>query len=72
MLFELLLIIYLLPVILIAAYLCRFAIWLVKKLFALAWWLGKSFFALLWKGLVLAFTLAIANVVPPNHREEGR
>lgn len=72
MLFELLLIIYLLPVILIAVYLCRFAIWLVKKLFALAWWLVKSFFALLWKGLVLAFTLAIANVAPPNEREEGR
>lgn len=72
MLFELLLIIYLLPVILIAAYLCRFAIWFIKKSLALAWWLVKSFFVLLWNGLVLAFTLAIANVAPPNHREEGR
>lgn len=70
MLFELLLIIYLLPVVLIAVYLCRFAVWLIKKLFALAWWMVKTCFVLLWKGLVLAFALAVANMASSNHRGE--
>ena len=70
MLFELLLIIYLLPVILIAVCLCRFAIWLIKKLFALAWWTVKTCFSLLWKGLVLAFALVFANVASSSHRGE--
>lgn len=71
MLFELLLLIYLLPVILIVGFLCRFAIWLIKKVFALAWWLVKTFFSLLWKGLVLIFALVIANLTASNRREEG-
>lgn len=70
MLFELLLIIYLLPIVLIVVYLCRFAIWLIKKLFALAWWMVKTCFVLLWKGLVLVFALAFANMASSNHRGE--
>ncbi|NPD80825.1 hypothetical protein HPS57_02380 [Prevotella sp. PINT] len=70
MLFELLLIIYLLPVVLIAVYLCKFVVWLIKKLFALAWWMVKTCFVLLWKGLVLVFALAFANMASSNHRRE--
>jgi len=51
--FELLLLIYLLPVIFVAALLLKLALWLVKKIFQLAGWLIKHLCVLVWKCLLL-------------------
>ena len=51
--FELLLLIYLLPVIFVAALLLKLALWLVKKILQLAGWLIKHLCVLVWKCLLL-------------------
>ena len=50
--FELLLLIYLLPVIFVEALLLKLALWLVKKIFQLAGWLIKQLCVLVWKCLL--------------------
>lgn len=50
--FELLLLIYLLPVIFVEALLLKLALWLVKKIFQLAGWLIKHLCVLVWKCLL--------------------
>lgn len=51
--FELLLLIYLLPVIFVAALLLKLTLWLVKKIFQLAGWLIKHLCVFVWKCLLL-------------------
>lgn len=58
--FELLLLIYLLPLIAIVALLLKLAIWLVRAVFRLVLWLVKKAFVLLGKGL-LAFAFIVGN-----------
>ncbi len=53
--FELLLLIYLLPLIAIVVLLMKLAIWLVRNAFRLAFWLVKKCLVLLSKVLSLAF-----------------
>ena len=55
--FELLLLIYLFPIVVIVILLFRLARWLVRNTFRLLWWFGRNFFVLLGKGLTRAFTL---------------
>lgn len=67
--FELLLFLYLLPVVVIAMLLFKLVVWIVRKVFGLAVWLVRTLFALLWKGVLVAFTLMAVNR-PLNRREE--
>ena len=53
--FELLLLIYLLPLIAIVVLLMKLVIWLVRNVFRLAFWLVKKFFVLLSKVFSWAF-----------------
>mgnify|MGYP000795378586 FL=1 len=59
--FELLLLIYLLPLIAIVALLLKLAIGLVRAVFRLALWLGRKAFVLLGKGLLLAFVFIVGS-----------
>lgn len=59
--FELLLLIYLLPLIAIVALLLKLAICLVRAVFRLVLWLVKKAFVLLGKGLLLAFAFIVGN-----------
>ncbi|MDB8988121.1 hypothetical protein [Parabacteroides distasonis] len=67
--FELLLFLYLLPVMVIAVLLFKLVVWTIRKMFGLAVWLVRTLFALLWKGVLVAFTLIAVNR-PPDRREE--
>lgn len=67
--FELLLFLYLLPIMIIAVLLFKLVVWGIRKVFGLAVWLVRTLFVLLWKGVVVAFTLIAVNR-PPNQREE--
>ena len=51
--FELLLIIYLVPVIIVLSLLWRLVLWLARNVLRLAGWLIKKICVLLWKGLLL-------------------
>lgn len=51
--FELLLIIYLVPVIIVLSLLWRLVLWLARNVLRLAGWLVKKGCVLLWKGLLL-------------------
>ena len=51
--FELLLIIYLVPVIIVLSLLWRLVLWLVGNVLRLAGWLIKKICVLVWKGLLL-------------------
>lgn len=57
--FELLLLIYLLPVIFVAALLLKQALWLVKKIFQFAGWLIKHLCVLVWKCLLFILGVLI-------------
>ena len=59
--FELLLLIYLLPLIAIFALLLKLDIRLVRAVFRLVLWLVKKAFVLLGKGLLLAFAFIVGN-----------
>lgn len=69
MLFELLLLIYLLPVILLIGLLLKAARWIIVNVFRLAIWIVKTTFVLLWKGLVLVVSNIVAN---RNQADKGR
>lgn len=51
--FELLLIIYLVPVIIVLSLLWRLVLWLVRNVLRFAGWLVKKVGILLWKGILL-------------------
>lgn len=68
MLFELLFLIYLLPVILLIGLLLKAARWIIVNMFRLAIWIIKTTFVLLWKGLVLV----VSNVANRNQADKGR
>ncbi len=63
--FELLLIIYLLPVLIIGMLLLKLVFWLLRIAIRLAVWLGKKTFILIWKFIVLVFAILIGREVLP-------
>ncbi len=63
--FELLLIIYLLPVLIIGILLLKLVFWLLRIAIRLAVWLVKKTFILIWKLIVLVFAILIGREVLP-------
>ena len=63
--FELLLIIYLLPVLIIGMLLLNLVFWLLRIAIRLAVWLVKKTFILIWKLIVLVFAILIGREVLP-------
>ena len=63
--FELLLIIYLLPVFIIGMLLLKLVFWLLRIAIRLAVWLVKKTFILRWKLIVLVFAILIGREVLP-------
>ncbi|RHE43776.1 hypothetical protein [Bacteroides stercoris] len=63
--FELLLIIYLLPVLIIGMLLLKLVFWLLRIAIRLAVWLVKKTFILIWKLIVLVFAILIGREVLP-------
>ena len=63
--FELLLIIYLLPVLIIGMLLLKLVFWLLRIAIRLAVWLVKKTFILIWKFIVLVFVRLIGREVLP-------
>lgn len=63
--FELLLIIYLLPVLIIGMLLLKLVFWLLRIAIRLAVWLVKKTFILIWKHIVLVFAILIGREVLP-------
>ena len=63
--FELLLIIYLLPVLIIGMLLLKLVFWLLRIAIRLAVWLIKKTFILIWKLIVLVFAILIGREVLP-------
>ena len=63
--FELLLIIYLLPVFIIGMLLLKLVFWLLRIAIRLAVWLVKKTFILIWKIIVLVFAILIGREVLP-------
>ena len=73
MLFELLFLIYLLPVVFLFILVLRFARFLIVNVFRTAIWIIKKSFVLLWKGLVLLIALINGNIVANrNQTDRGR
>lgn len=63
--FELLLIIYLLPVLIIGMLLLKLVFWLLRIAIRLAVWLVKKTFILIWKLIVFVFAILIGREVLP-------
>lgn len=63
--FELLLIIYLLPVLIIGMLFLKLVLWLLRIAIRLAVWLVKKTFILIWKLIVLVFAILIGREVLP-------
>ena len=63
--FELLLIIYLLPVLIIGILLLKLIFWLLRIAIRLAVWLVKKTFILIWKLIVLIFAIIIGREIMP-------
>ena len=63
--FELLLIIYLLPVLIIGILLLKLIFWLLRIAIRLAVWLVKKTFILIWNLIVLVFAILIGREVLP-------
>ncbi len=57
--FELLLLIYLLPLLMIALLLFRLVVWLVRMVFGLVFWLVKKLFLIFGRMLAAAFAFII-------------
>ena len=69
--FELLLIIYLLPVLIIGMLLLKLVFWLLRIAIHLAVWLVKKTFILIWKLIVLVFAILIGcDVMPWNQPDK--
>lgn len=67
--FELLLLIYMLPVGILIGLLIRFALWLIRVMLRLALWLVKKTFVLIWKLVTLAFVLVISGSLFRQHSD---
>ena len=63
--FELLLLIYMLPVCILIGLLIRFALWLIRVMLRLALWLVKK----IWKLVTLAFVLVISGSLFRQHSD---
>ena len=63
--FELLLIIYLLPVLIIGILLLKLIFWRLRIAIRLAVWLVKKTFILIWKLIVLVFAIIIGREIMP-------
>ena len=63
--FELLLIIYLLPVLIIGILLLKLIFWLLRIAIRLAVWLVKKVFILIWKLIVFVSTIIIGCEIMP-------
>ena len=63
--FELLLIIYLLPVLIIGILLLKLIFWLLRIAIRLAVWLVKKTFIIIWKLIVLVFAIIIGSEIMP-------
>lgn len=59
---ELLLMIYMIPVLIVFSLLLRLVIWIVGKFIQLTWWLVKNAFVLAWKVLLFIVVMVIANL----------
>ncbi len=71
--FELLLIIYLLPVFIIGMLLLKLVFWLLRIAIRLAVWLVKKTFILIWKLIVLVFAILIGReVLPWNQPDKSK
>ena len=69
--FELLLIIYLVPVIIVLSLLLRLVLWLARNVLRLAGWLLKKVCVLVWKGLLLLVGIFLEQCCanrPPDSR----
>ena len=63
--FDLLFIIYLLPVLIIGILLLKLIFWLLRIAIRLAVWLVKKTFILIWKLIVLVFAIIIGREIMP-------
>ena len=63
--FELLLIIYLLPVLIIGMLLLKLVFWLLRFAIRLAVWLIKKTFIFIWKLIILVFAIIIGREIMP-------
>lgn len=70
--FELLLIIYLLPVLIIGILLLKLIFWLLRIAIRLAVWLVKKTFILIWKLIVLVFAIIIGREIMPWNQPDNR
>lgn len=61
--FELLLIIYLLPVLIIGMLLLKLVFWLLRIAIRLVVWLVKKTFIIMWKLIVLVFAIIIGREI---------
>ena len=68
--FELLLIIYLLPVLIIGMLLLKLVFWLLRIAIRLAVWLVKKTFILIWKLIVLVSAILIGREVFPSNQPD--
>ena len=69
--FELLLIIYLVPVIIVLSLLWRLVLWLARNVFRFVGWLIKKVCVLLWKGILLLVGIFLGRCCvnrPPDSR----
>ena len=65
--FELLFIIYLLPVLIIGMLLLKLVFWLLRIAIHLAVWLVKKTFILIWKLIILVFAIIIGREIMPRN-----
>lgn len=67
--FEVLLLIYMLPVCILIGLLIQLALWLIRVMLRLALWLVKKTFVLIWKLVTLAFVLVISGSLFRQHSD---
>ena len=65
---ELLLMIYMIPVLIVFSLLLRLVMWIIGKVIRFTWWLVKNAFVLAWKVLLFIVVMVIANLRATGHR----
>ena len=68
--FELLFIIYLLPVLIIGMLLLKLVFWLLRMAIRLVVWLVKKTFIIIWKLIVLVFAIIIGREIMPRNQPD--
>lgn len=68
--FELLLIIYLLPVLIIGMLLLKLVFWFLRFAIRLAVWLIKKTFIFIWKLIILVFAIIIGREIMPRNQPD--